>query len=223
LPRVLWNQAMMTRLLALTLLLPFPLLACGGGGGGEIPSPGCNSVQSSADVAFSPPMTAGSGELTQCLDRAPSVSDGGSVSCIALHATRATGAACACPENEGLQSVSAEHKNAVGKFLDTKTGTKVEASCVCEVKQLLRASNPEGLTACEQEVKNPVLTSAGQPVNGYCYIDSDRPDTNAELLSKCASSQMRAIRFVGRPAVQQPDDLSVVLICATEDCPTPGE
>ena len=219
---MLWNQVMMTRLLALTLLLPFPLLACGGGGG-EIPGPGCNSAQTSDDVAFSPPMAAGSGELTQCLARAPSISADGSASCVALHATRATGGACACPENEGLQNVSAEHKNAVGKFLDTKTGMKVEASCVCEVKQLLSASNPAGFTACEQEVKNPVLTSTGQPVNGYCYIDPERPDTNIELLGSCAGSQMRGVRFVGRPAVQQPDDLSVVLICATEDCTTPGE
>ncbi|MEO5731579.1 MAG: hypothetical protein ABI134_19985 [Byssovorax sp.] len=208
---------MMTRLLALTLLLPFPLLACGGGGG-DIPGPGCNSVQTSVDVTFSPPMTAGSGDLTQCLGRAPSISAEGAASCIALHATRATGSACACPENEGLQKVSAEHKSAVGKFLDPKTGAKVEASCVCEVKQLLTASDPGGLAACQKEVKNPVLTSAGQPVHGYCALDPARPEINIDLLSSCASGQKGGIRFVGRPAVQQPDDLSVVLLCATEDC-----
>jgi hypothetical protein len=203
-------------------LLSFPLLACGGSGG-DIPGPGCNSVQTSIDIAFSPPMTAGSGELTQCLARAPSVSGEGVVSCVALHATRATGGACACPEDQGLQNVSAEHKNAVGKFLDTKTGTRVEASCVCEVKQLLTASTPAGLMACELDVKNPVLDGAGKPVNGYCYIDSEQPDTNPEMLSSCANGEKRAMRFVGRPAVQQPDDLSVVLLCVAEDCDTPGE
>ena len=219
---MLWVVVMMTRLLALTLLLPLPLLACSSGGG-DIPGPGCTSIQTSTDVTFSPPMAAGSGELTQCLGHAPSLSREGLVTCVALHATRAPASACACPADQGLQSVTAEHKNAIGKFLDSKTGTRVAASCVCEVKQLA-ASNAAELAACEQDGTNPVLDGAGQPINGYCYIDPENdPSSNPEIVSKCASSERRGIRFVGRPAVQQPDDISVELICVQESCPTPGE
>lgn len=196
-----------------------PLLACNSTG--DIPGPGCTSTQTSIKIAFSPPMTEGSGELTQCLSRAPSVSADGVASTIAFHATQATGSACACPADQGLQDVSAEHKSAASKFFDSQTGTVAKASCVCEVKQLT-ASDVAGLTACKQDNKNPVLDGAGKPVNGYCYIDRENGSDNPELLSRCANSETRAIRFVGRPATQEADDLMVFLILA-QDCDTPTE
>lgn len=193
----------------LVSLFSLPLLACNSTG--DIPGPGCSSTQTSIKIAFSPPMTEGSGELTQCLPQAPSLSTDGVAASVAFHVTQATGSACACPADQGLQDVSAERQSAASKFFDSQTGTIAKASCVCEVKQLT-ASDAAGLTACKQDIKNPVLDSAGKPVNGYCYVDAEEASSNPEVLSRCSSGQERAIRFVGRPATREADDLMVFLI-----------
>jgi hypothetical protein len=163
-------------------------------------------------------MTEGSGALTQCLPRAPSISPDGVASSVAFHATQATGSACACPADQGLQDVSAEHQSAASKFFDSQTGTVAKASCVCEVKQLT-GSDKDGLLACKQNIEVPVLDSAGQPVNGYCYVDAEDGATNADVLSRCASGQRRAVRFVGRPATREADDIMVFLVLE-EGCDT---
>lgn len=198
-------------------LFSLPLLACNSVG--DLPGPGCSSTQTSIKIAFAPPMAEGSGEMAQCLPRAPSVAADGAASSVAFHATQATGSACSCPADQGLQDVSAEHQSAASKFFDSQTGTIAKASCVCEVKQLT-ASDMPGLTACKQEIKNPVLDSAGKPVNGYCYVDVEDGTSNPEVLANCASSQRRAIRFVGRPATREADDLLVFLVLEEEVCDT---
>ncbi len=150
-------------------------------------------------------------ELTQCLEQAPSLSTGGDAESVAFHVSRALSNTCACPADQGLQDVSAERRSAADKFFNSQTGTIEKASCVCEVKQLT-ASDAAGFTACKQDIKVPVLDSAGKPVNGYCYVDAEEPASNPEVVGHCSAFQKHAIRFVGRPATQEADDLLVFLI-----------
>ncbi len=139
----------------------------------------------------------------------------GAASAVAFLSLRATDAACACPADQGLQDVSAEHQGAASKLFESKTGTTVEATCVCEVKQLT-VSDPAALTACKQEFNFPVLDSNGQPVNGYCYVDEEDSTSNPEVVSRCSSGQKRAIRFVGRPAMRGGGERLMYLIVTTE-------
>jgi Tfp pilus assembly protein PilW len=203
------DRSMKITLFMLTSLLTLPLLACGNVG--DVPGPGCSSTQTSTKIAFSPPMTEGSGQFTQCLEQVPGLSTDGTAESVAFHVTQAPSNTCACPAAQGLQPVSAERQSAADKFFNSQTGTIAKASCVCEVKQLT-ASDGAALTACKQEIKNPVLDSAGQPVNGYCYVDADDASSNPEIVGHCSSFQKRAIRFVGRPATQEADDILVFLI-----------
>jgi hypothetical protein len=213
---------MMRHLLALaSCFLSCSLLACSSGTG-DIPGPGCTSVQSTHELSFSPAMAAGAGDALQCLERAPTVSTKGEATCLALHGSKATGAACTCPADQGLQPVSDKHKNAVGKFVDPSTGASVTASCVCEVKQLT-SDDGQAFNACKQDPKDPVVDAAMKPVNGYCYVDADNVVDSPEVLSDCPSTERRGIRFVGRPATQAADDISVVVICEALDCETADE
>ncbi len=195
----------------LVSLFTLPLLACNGSSTGDIPGPGCSSTQTSTKIAFSPPMTEGSGQLTQCLEQAPNLSTEGGAESVAFHVTRTPSSTCACPADQGLQPVSAARQTAADKYFNSQTGTIEKASCVCEVKQLT-ASDAAALTACKQDIKTPVLDSAGQPVNGYCYVDAEEPASNPEVVTHCSPFQKRAIRFVGRPATQEADDILVFLI-----------
>src|SRR4051794_15995082 len=97
---------MMRHALALaSCVLSCSLLACGGGTG-DIPGPGCTSVQSTHELTFPPPQGTGAGDTVQCLERAPTVAANGEAACLALHGSKATGAACTCPADQGLQPVS---------------------------------------------------------------------------------------------------------------------
>lgn len=204
---------MMRRLLTLTFVLSPSLFACSSGTG-DIPGPGCTSVQTSTEFTFLSPTPPGATETTLCLPRAPTASTKGEAQCLALHATKAAGAACICPADQGLQPVSAKHKNAVGQFHE---GTP---SCVCEIKQL--TSDDPSYGACTQDPKTPV-DAASHPVNGYCYVDGNNDGHNVELVKQCATTPQQAIRFVGRPGTHQTDDLSILVICETDICEEPAE
>ena len=212
---------MMRRVLALALLLPSCLLACSSATG-DIPGPGCTSIQTTTEVSFPAAMAPGSADTTVCLGRAPTVSAKAEAECIALLGTRNAGT-CSCPVDQGLQDVTAAHKNAVGKFFDTTRGTSVAAGCVCEIKQLT-ADDAAGLAACTKDAISPLLDSNHQAVNGYCYVDPGKnTSANPELVKDCAAGEKRAMRVVGSPAAQRPDDISVVIICSSEECSLPGE
>jgi hypothetical protein len=201
---------MMRRLLAVALLLPFPLLACSSGTG-DIPGPGCKSIQTSKLVAFSK-VPAGQEFALQCIQRGPSLDATGAASCLAFHA-RASSGACDCPAADGLQKVSAEHKAAADQLF----GSPVPG-CICEVQQLTGANRK----ACSSDASTP-LDAGSMDINGYCYVNGDNPDDNPELVAGCAASEKRALRFLGRAATRQMGDVGIAYICLTEDCSTPVE
>jgi hypothetical protein len=210
----------MTRaLVTLALLLSTSLFACTSGTG-DVPGPGCTSIQTTSELPFDPQAPAGTTTETLCLSRAPTVSTKGEGACIALHATKAT--SCSCPADQGLQAVSAAHEDAVGKFFDKATGTAVVASCVCEVKQLT-SDDGASYAACIEDATTPVVDPNGKAVNGYCYVDPGNTATNAELVKDCAATEKQAMRFVGRPGTLQAGDISVVVLCETDICDAASE
>lgn len=209
---------MMRRLLTLALLLPSCLLACSSGTG-DIPGPGCTSVQTMTPLSFPDSTAAKHGDTMQCLSRAPTVSTSAAADCLALLGTSAT--TCTCPADQGLQDVTANHKNAVAELFKSFPGGAMP-SCVCEIKQLTSADAP-GLSACLQDPMDPVVDAGKKPVNGYCYVGDDNPAVNPELLADCPTNQKRGLRFVGRPATREAMDLAAVVVCSTEDCPPPEE
>ena len=204
---------MMRRLLILGLLLPSCLLACGSGTG-DIPGPGCTSVQTTTPLAFPDATAAKHGDTLQCLSRAPTVSTSAAPDCLALLGTSAT--ACTCPADQGLQDVTAQHKNAVSQLFKSNGITTVP-SCVCEIKQITSA-DAAGLGACQKDPTDPVVDASKQPVNGYCYVDAEDPVVNPALLADCAASEKRGLRFVGRPATRGASDVATVVVCSSEDC-----
>jgi hypothetical protein len=68
-------------------------------------------------------------------------------------------------------------------------------NCFCEIKQ----TAGEDLTACRNELNDPVVTAEGVKVHGWCYIDATTvPSTgNPEIVASCPETQRRLIRFVG--------------------------
>lgn len=208
---------MMRRLFTLTLLFPVYLLACSSGTG-DIPGPGCTSVQTITPLSFPDSMAPKHGDTMQCVSRAPTLSSSNAPDCLALLGTSA--AACACPADQGLHDVTAEHKNAVAELF--KAAGAAVPSCVCEIAQITGADAP-GLAACLQQAMDPVVDASMKPVNGYCFVSDTNPKVNVELLADCPADAQQGLRFVGRPATKEASDVLAVVVCGTEDCPAPEE
>lgn len=203
--------ASMTRhLLTLTLFLPVSLLACGSGTG-DIPSPGCQSVEISNLVSFAE-TPAGDGFATQCMPRAPTVDAmTASASCAAFLGTAASGT-CDCAAADGLKAVPAAHKAAVDQLFGA-----LAPGCVCEIEQLIGSS----FKACIQQPGSP-QDADGVELSGYCYADGAVPLTNPALLKSCAANEQRALRFVGRTAIHETGDLGIAYLCETDVCGDPA-
>jgi hypothetical protein len=204
------GELMMRHALTLALLLPTSLLACGSGTG-DIPSPGCQSIQLTNAVSFAE-TPAGDGFATQCLPRAPTLDAAtGAASCGAFLGRAASGA-CECGAGDGLKPVSAARKDAVDQLFGA-----LAPGCVCEIQQLAAAA----LQACIQQPGSP-QDSGGAELSGYCYVDSANPSTNPALVMDCASNEQRALRFVGRTAIHETGDLGIAYLCETDVCPDPA-
>ena len=155
---------MMRRLFPFALLLPSALLACSSGTG-DIPGPGCTSVQTTTPLAFPDSMAPKHGDILQCLARVPKLASGNTPDCLALLGT--SDAACTCPADQGLQDVTAAHKNAVATLF--KTNGSGVPSCVCEIKQITGADAP-ALAACLQQTMDPVVDASMKPVNDLTIV-----------------------------------------------------
>lgn len=208
---------MMRRLLALAFFLPVPLLACSSGGG-DIPGPGCKSIQSSEVVTLST-VPAGSSYSLQCLAHAPNVDAKGAFSCVAFLARTASGA-CACDAAEGLGSVDTAHKAAADKLFASQPGGATPG-CLCEIQQIT-AADGANLKACTNTATAPLDTN-GNEVNGYCFVDGEPTTSNPALVADCPSSEKRALRFVGRPSTLATGDVALGFICQADDCTVEGE
>lgn len=208
----------------LALLLPTSLLACfGSSGPGPDPGATCAAIDILHQLKYAAPMSPGSVDTLLCLGREPSVSATAEAECVAFHGSKATGGACSCPADQGLQDVSAAHKDAAAEFLNRATDTSGVAGCVCEIKQLTK-DDGDRYSACSGVATSPVVDVGGHPVNGYCYVgppgshSSDAFAGNPALLKSCTSTQLSALRFVGRPATQEATDLRVEVTCTSLPC-----
>jgi hypothetical protein len=69
-------------------------------------------------------------------------------------------------------------------------------NCVCELTQLSGAE----IAACQNDASTDAPTVDGQPVDGWCYLDSTAvPELgNPELTGRCPGNARRLFRFVGR-------------------------
>jgi hypothetical protein len=100
--------------------------------------------------------------------------------------------ACSVP---GRQPVSTDHQQAVEAAKQDPIAETSAWNCFCEITQV----TGDNLTACQEKIENPPLNSAGEEVNGWCYVDATTspPTGNVEIVADCPETERRIIRFVG--------------------------
>ena len=204
-PARVMSASMMRHLLILTLLLPTSLLACGGGAG-DIPGPGCQSVAEADLISFAD-TPSGDAFTLQCLSSAPIPDSNGAATCKAFFA-RAASDGCDCAAADGLSAVPADLEVGITNLFGS-----LAPGCTCEIQQL----GGKNLQACAQEAGSP-HDAAGVEVSGFCYVDGAAPVTSPELLKDCAMTEKRALRVLGRPAIRQQGDIGIAYFCVTDSC-----
>jgi hypothetical protein len=132
----------------------------------------------------------------QCFPYALTPSKEGTVPCAFVEARRTNGS-CACPSEQGRAPVQASHQGLVSEAQKLPLAQSAKWDCFCEIPQL------EGplLDACQTDASDaPVV--AGEPVNGWCYVDATAvpPLGNPEIVKSCPPSDKRLVRFVGAGA-----------------------
>jgi hypothetical protein len=145
-----------------------------------------------------------------CLHRSLSPDPSGQVECLILEARALpAGEACKCddPTEKGRQDVQTEHEQAKRLALEDQVAKVAGWNCFCEIKQLA----DDELHACQFDTSHDPRTTSGVPVDGWCYIDaaSNPPAGDASLVSTCAPTEQRKLRFVGDG---QPIDHSTLFI-----------
>ncbi|NUQ73539.1 MAG: hypothetical protein HUU21_08290 [Polyangiaceae bacterium] len=134
----------------------------------------------------------------QCLPRTLTPDAAGQVPCLLLEARRVeeslVGQCNACKEL-GRQPVSTEHQAAVQAAKQDPIAEASDWNCFCEITQV----TGDNLVACQDKLENPPLNSAGEEVNGWCYVDATTtPYTgNPDIVADCPETEKRIIRFVG--------------------------
>jgi hypothetical protein len=146
----------------------------------------------------------------QCLPRTLTPDDDGQVSCLVLEA-RKTDGNCKC-DYAARSDVTGDHEPAAQAALDLPISKISKLDCVCEINQTLGDDNTivgdDALTACQNNITEPVLLSAGPnsgaPVDGWCYVDATTtpPTGNPDIVAKCADTERRIVRFVGKGEAQ---------------------
>ena len=93
------------------------------------------------------------------------------------------------------QDVSTEHEEARRLALDDEVAKAAGWNCFCEIKQL----ENDDLAACQFDTSHNPKTKSGDPADGWCYIDaaSNPPAGDPTLVSTCAATEQRKLRFVG--------------------------
>ena len=133
-----------------------------------------------------------------CLPRRLEVDEEGRVACVIIEASPSDGA-CACPA-PARRAVTEEHAALVERIKASPAFQPSTGGCFCEVEQLAG----EELAACQQDPDEPVTTSGGGAVHGYCYVDAmtSPPTGNPEVVRDCPPAERRMLRFVGDAKVR---------------------
>ncbi len=136
----------------------------------------------------------------QCLPRSLSPDATGGVSCLILEARNSP--TCDCSGN-ARSDIASDHP-AVKAAKQDPLYDIAQWSCFCEITQSFGETDPQtgrprDLEACQNELTEPVVNSAGDAVHGWCYVDGTTvpPTGSPELVSSCPATERRLIRFVG--------------------------
>ncbi|HSO00719.1 MAG TPA: hypothetical protein VLS89_20645 [Candidatus Nanopelagicales bacterium] len=125
----------------------------------------------------------------QCLPRPIEADPTGEVACVILEARTVSGA-CDCAASPGRRAAAPEHEAAVDAIRNDPLAGPSGWNCICEIPQLTGAQ----LSACQNDLSEPVQTSDGEAVHGFCYVDAT---INPALVLECSSTEQQSFRFVG--------------------------
>jgi len=66
-------------------------------------------------------------------------------------------------------------------------------------------------------VANPPLNTAGEEVNGWCYVDATTQPVigNEEIVKNCPETEKRIVRFVGQGAAKP--GATMFISCITDN------
>ncbi|HRI71155.1 MAG TPA: hypothetical protein PK156_43280, partial [Polyangium sp.] len=144
--------------------------------------------------------------LPRTLDRDPA----GQVPCLLIEA-RNTGGECSCDPAQARLSVDPIHQPAIELAKERSPGN--DWDCFCEIPQLVK----EELKQCQNEISDAPLTSSGESVDGFCYIDATTEPTigNPIHVAACPETERRRIRLVGKAEPAQGSTL--VVLCSGEN------
>jgi len=126
-----------------------------------------------------------------CLPRSLDPNADGQVACLVVEASHDE--ACRC-DGAARRPIASSHP-AVQLAKEDPVYTDAGWSCFCEIVQ----TSGEALQACQNQADDQVTDSAGNPVDGWCYVDATTlpPTGNPELVDSCPPTQERRVRFVG--------------------------
>ncbi|APR81626.1 Hypothetical protein A7982_06975 [Minicystis rosea] len=137
-----------------------------------------------------------------CLTRPLTPRDDGGVSCVIIEAKKSNGEAC-CSGKARIQ-VASDHAAALAEAkADISTAG---ADCFCEIEQL----SGEDRNVCQHDTSVVPVSSGGEAVNGWCYVDEQRG--NPALVESCSAGEKYKVRFVG--AGQPASDAVTFITCA---------
>lgn len=194
---------------AASLFLLFNLSGCesqptqqGSGGGTPCPSEQWHEI-------LTLPESGAGGSNTefsiQCLPRVPVADASGAYPCVVVEARMDD--ECNC--NKGRADVNPMRQGLVDEL--QANPNLPNYNCFCEVVQLTEAQGD----ACRSTVTDSVEVN-GQPVHGFCILNSSDQTTDLELLQGCGTKSPGGIRFVGD--VQELRGQTYSMLCNTTTC-----
>ncbi len=153
---------------------------------------------------------------SQCLSRELPVDDTSKVPCTVIESKRVDPAdidACNACNAPGRSPIVENKAQLVDMALKDPACANGGCNCFCEVAQLEGSARE----ACQNDVSNsPIDPQSGQPASGFCYIDATAVPSigNSAMVSGCASTEQRMIRFVGGSAERESS--TMFIRCAFE-------
>ena len=102
----------------------------------------------------------------------------------------------------GRSPVSSDNSGAVAAIETNSEAAAAGWNCFCEIDQLSDTSSSgqktDALTDCLTETTTTFNDDQGNPVNGWCYVDTDvEANASADLVKNCPETEKRLIRFIG--------------------------
>lgn len=154
-----------------------------------------------------------------CLDRTPDLDAAGMPACVLLEG-RHTGGSCACDPDAARRPVPSAHAEALEMAQQASPTKDHDLDCFCEIPWLGEAEKD----ACQNDVDEPPQ-SAGQPIDGVCYIDATVAPVlgNPELAKVCLPTEQRFLRLAGQasPTPAEGEVIVELLVCRQSVC-APG-